>query len=92
MISSFEKPASASINLYEELFAVPVPGANGRKWTDDLNPNSLTTVTGYVEAALANTKKQDRFQFDRLGYFVGDDDCTADNLIFNRTLTLKSNK
>ena len=87
-----EKPASASINLYEELFAVPVPGANGRKWTDDLNPNSLTTVTGYVEAALANTKKQDRFQFDRLGYFVGDDDCTADNLIFNRTLTLKSNK
>ena len=87
-----DKPVSAKINLYEELFSVPVPGANGRAWTDDLNPNSLTTVNGYVEACLSDTKKQDRFQFERLGFFVGDDECKEGSLVFNRTLTLKSSK
>ena len=87
-----DKPVSAKINLYEELFSVPVPGANGRAWTDDLNPNSLTTVNGYVEACLSDTKKQDRFQFERLGFFVGDDECKEWELSVQPHANSKSSK
>ncbi|MBR5260777.1 MAG: ATP phosphoribosyltransferase regulatory subunit [Oscillospiraceae bacterium] len=57
---------------------------------DNLNPESLTVLTGCkLEASLGKAKVGDGFQFMRQGYFCLDKDSTADNLVFNRTVALK---
>ncbi|MGD0903357.1 MAG: glutamate--tRNA ligase family protein, partial [Terracidiphilus sp.] len=83
---------SAEIRLYDKLFAKPDPYdlAEGQDVLDNLNPNSLEIVTGArLEPSLANAKLEDRFQFERVGYFCLDPDSTPANLVFNRTLPLK---
>ena len=61
-----------------------------RSFLDNLNPNSLEILTGAkLEPSLANARLEDRFQFERVGYFCLDPDSTAGNLVFNRTLPLK---
>jgi len=80
----------AEVRLYDRLFAVPVPGAGGGGFRDDLNPDSLRTLTGcLVEPALLEAEPGERFQFEREGYFVLDHDARFDRLIFNRTLGLR---
>src|SRR6185369_354318 len=79
----------AEVRLYDRLFTVAEPGA-----TDDfkqhINPHSLDVVTAKLEPALANAKVDDRFQFERLGYFTLDPkDSSPGKLVFNRTITLK---
>ena len=55
-----------------------------------LNPHSKTTVTAYLESSLASAQADDRFQFERHGYFVADrHDHTAAHPVFNRTTTLQ---
>ncbi len=54
-----------------------------------LNPNSLQTITAYVEPSLATAVAGEAFQFMRLGYFCIDTTSTSDKLVFNRTVTLK---
>ncbi|MGH1334487.1 MAG: glutamine--tRNA ligase/YqeY domain fusion protein [Aureispira sp.] len=54
-----------------------------------LNPNSLQTITAYIEPSLKTAKVGQGFQFLRLGYFAVDSDSNADQLIFNRTATLR---
>jgi glutaminyl-tRNA synthetase len=84
-------PATAEVRLYDELFTQKVPGSDGRDWLkDDLNPNSLTVVTALIDSSLVDVKPQDRFQFERVGYFVVDDDSKPGALVFNRTLPLKA--
>ena len=62
----------------------------GQDVLDNLNPNSLEILTGAkLEPSLANAKLEDRFQFERVGYFCLDPDSTAGKLVFNRTLPLK---
>ena len=79
-----------TVRLYDRLFQVPEPGAETGNFLDDLNPNSLETVaTCRIEPALAAARPGERFQFERLGYFCVDPDSRPDNLIFNRTVTLK---
>ena len=56
---------------------------------DYINPDSLKTVAGYAEPALALAKQGDRFQFLRKGYYCLDKESTAGKLVFNRTVTLK---
>ena len=57
---------------------------------DNLNPNSLEVLLGAkLEPSLANAKLEDRFQFERVGYFCLDPDSTPGKLVFNRTLPLK---
>jgi glutaminyl-tRNA synthetase len=83
---------SAEIRLYDKLFAKPDPYdlAEGQDVLDNLNPNSLEIVTGAkLEPSLANAKLEDRFQFERVGYFCLDPDSTPGSLVFNRTLPLK---
>jgi glutaminyl-tRNA synthetase len=78
----------ADARIYDRLFQVQAPG--GENWKGDLNPSSLQVVEGCkVEPSLADAKPQDRFQFERLGYFCVDDDSTEGKLIFNRTVTLR---
>ncbi|HBG97046.1 MAG TPA: glutamine--tRNA ligase [Chromatiaceae bacterium] len=80
----------AEIRLYDRLFNVPQPGAGGRDFRNDLNPNSLRTLTNCViEPSLASAKPGDRYQFEREGYFIVDPDSTPERQLFNRTLTLR---
>jgi len=83
---------SAEIRLYDKLFAKPDPYdlEEGQDVLDNLNPNSLEIVTGAkLEPSLANARLEDRFQFERVGYFCLDPDSKPGNLVFNRTLPLK---
>ena len=83
---------SAEIRIYEKLFTRANPGdlAEGESFLDILNPNSLEILAGAkLEPSLSNAKLEDRFQFERVGYFCLDPDSTADKLVFNRTLPLK---
>ena len=55
-----------------------------------MNPDSLKVVTGYVEPLLASAANGERFQFERLGYFVADEkDHSPSAPVFNRTVSLK---
>ena len=83
---------SAEIRLYDKLFAKadPYDLEEGQDVLDNLNPNSLEILTSAkLEPSLANAKLEDRFQFERVGYFCIDPDSTQDDLVFNRTLPLK---
>jgi glutaminyl-tRNA synthetase len=83
---------SAEIRLYDKLFTKSDPGdyPEGGSFLDNLNPNSLEILSGAkLEPSLANAKIEDRFQFERVGYFCLDPDSTPGNLVFNRTLALK---
>lgn len=78
---------SAQVNLYENLVVPDESSDNGYA----LNPDSLKSVNAFIEPYLKDTKPMDRFQFIRNGYFVADSKhCTADNLVFNRIVSLKS--
>ena len=82
----------AEIRIYDHLFSVEDPGdsSDGKDFTEKLNPNSLTIISGAkVEPYLANAKPGDKFQFLRMGYFSADYDHTAEKPVFNRTVTLK---
>jgi glutaminyl-tRNA synthetase len=62
----------------------------GHELTDNLNPQSMQVLTGCkLEPSLANAAPGSRYQFERLGYFCVDSDSTPQQLVFNRTVTLK---
>jgi len=66
------------------------PADNPLDWKSNLNPNSLEVVSpAWVEPSVRAAKPGEMFQFERVGYFCVDPDSTADNLVFNRTVTLK---
>ena len=81
----------AEVRLYDRLFTVPNPDdvAEGADYKDNLNPDSLKTVTAMVEPCLKDARAGNSFQFERLGYFCVDPDTTVNQLVFNRTVTLK---
>lgn len=86
-----ESAAKVEVRLYDRLFTVEDPGAvaEGQTFVDHMNPDSLTTITAHVEPALADCKAGDRVQFERLGYYVCDDDSTAEHKVFNRIVPLR---
>ncbi len=81
----------AEVRLYDKLFTIRDPaGQKEGDFKDYLNPNSLEVLTSCkVEPAVRNLKPFDRFQFERLGYFCVDPDTTAENLVLNRTVSLR---
>ncbi len=79
----------AEVRLYDRLFTVPEPAASD-DFKKFVNPNSLEVVTAKLEPSLANANVDDRYQFERLGYFTLDtEDSAPGKLVFNRTITLK---
>ena len=83
---------SAEIRIYDKLFSNPNPGdvPEGGSYLDNLNPNSLEIISdAKLEPSLANAKVEDRYQFERVGYFCLDPDSAPSKLVFNRTLPLK---
>ena len=82
----------ATIHLYDRLFNVENPSDESKvgSFTENLNPNSVETLTGCkLESGLSGIKPEDKFQFLRLGYFCVDKESTPDNIIINRTVALK---
>jgi len=87
---SVEHAVEAEIRLYDRLFIDESPDTHKDKnFLDFVNPNSLKTVTGFVEPSLATAQEGDSFQFQRMGYFCVDRDSTAEALVFNKTVDLK---
>ena len=83
---------NAKVNIFDRLFSTEKPDEveEGKTFLDNLNPNSLTVLQDCkLEKSLQNVKPLDKFQFERLGYFSVDYDSKPDNLVFNRTATLK---
>ncbi len=83
---------ACEIRLYDRLFKVPDPDDDsaGLGYREHLNPDSRRIVRGYVEPALAAAVAEDRFQFERLGYFVADrQDSRPGAPVFNRIVTLR---
>ncbi|HTD90914.1 MAG TPA: glutamine--tRNA ligase/YqeY domain fusion protein [Burkholderiales bacterium] len=80
----------AEVRLYDRLFKSQNPGAGDRDVLLDLNPDSKKIITAQVEPALKEAKPQERFQFERHGYFVADLHDSARGVPkFNRAVTLR---
>ena len=80
---------TAEVRLYDRLFKVPNPGAE-RDFLEDLNPDSKKIITARLEPAVKNAKLEERFQFERHGYFVADlRDSKPGAPVFNRAVTLR---
>jgi glutaminyl-tRNA synthetase len=80
---------SAEVRLYDRLFQVPYPGRDN-DFIDDLNPNSERVITAQLEAALKDAQPEERFQFERHGYFCADRrDSQPGAPVFNRAVTLR---
>ena len=78
------------VRLYDRLFRAPNPGAGGRDYLEDLNPDSKQILIACLEPALGKAGAEERFQFERHGYFVADRvDSATDRPVFNRAVTLK---
>ncbi|MDE2635311.1 MAG: glutamine--tRNA ligase/YqeY domain fusion protein [Chloroflexota bacterium] len=88
---SAQHAIQAEARLYDTLFTVENPDSDrDRDFTSFINPDSLRVVNPiYVEPHLRNALAGDRYQFERLAYFVVDPDSTAEELVFNRTVTLR---
>ena len=78
----------AEVRLYDRLFTVPEPDADG-DFKSFLNPHSLEVITAKCEPSLKEAKPEQRYQFERLAYFCLDLDSKEDKLVLNRTITLK---
>ncbi len=81
---------TAEVRLYDRLFQAAAPGAGDRDFLDDLNPASKVAITVQLEPALKDALPEQRFQFERHGYFVADRvDSQPGAPVFNRAVTLK---
>ncbi|KQR55341.1 glutamine--tRNA ligase/YqeY domain fusion protein [Acidovorax sp. Leaf160] len=80
----------AEVRLYDRLFTDAQPDAGGKDFLALLNPDSLKVVTAYVEPSLAQAQPDQKFQFERFGYFVADrSDHAPSKPVFNRVTGLK---
>ena len=78
----------ADVRMYDRLFTVPEPGAEG-DFKKDINPHSLEVLSAKLEPALAKASANERYQYERLGYFALDLDSKPGKPVFNRTITLR---
>ncbi len=87
---SVKHAIATEVRLYDRLFTHETPDGDKEKdFMDFVNPDSLQIVTAFVEPSLKGVKTEERFQFQRLGYFSVDPDSTSDKLVFNRTVPLR---
>ena len=82
----------AEVRAYDHLFVTEDPDEvedESLDWKNNLNPESLRVQNAKLEPSLASAKEGYRCQFERMGYFIVDSDSSADQLVFNRIVTLK---
>ena len=81
---------SAEVRIYDRLFLDAQPDAGGKDFLESLNPDSLKVVTAFVEPSLAQARPDQKFQFERHGYFVADRvDHSSSRPVFNLAVGLK---
>ncbi len=86
---SAEHAVNAEVRVYDHLFEVENPGADG-DFVEDLNPDSLKILSGCkLEPSLAAVGPGIQVQFERLGYFAPDFGSTPDAPVYNRIVTLR---
>ncbi|WP_428939854.1 glutamine--tRNA ligase/YqeY domain fusion protein [Fontivita pretiosa] len=89
---SAEHALDAEVRLYDHLFRVPEPEAvpEGKSYLENLNPNSLVVVRAKLEPSLKDARPDEKFQFERHGYFVADVvDSRPGAPVFNRSVALR---
>ena len=79
----------AEVRLYDRLFSCSRTRCRAGDFKSFINPNSLEVVNAKCEPALANAHPEERYQFERLGYFALDPDSTREKQVWNRTITLR---
>jgi glutaminyl-tRNA synthetase len=77
------------VRLYDRLFTTAHPGRESGDYLKDLNPSGKAVVKAFLEPSLRGAKAEERFQFERHGYFVADGDSKAGAPVFNRSVTLR---
>ena len=83
----------AEVRLYDRLFEVPRPEEGGGDFLEHFDRNSLEVIEGArVEASLANAAVGSRWQLERVGYFVVDEDTKPGALVINRIITLRDDR
>jgi len=83
---------TAEVRLYDRLFQAEDPSNEDGDFKEYINPTSLQVLSkAYIEIDLATAELGRGYQFIRKGYFTLDVDTTVENLVFNRTVTLKDN-
>lgn len=88
---SVRNALQAEFRLYSNLFLINNP-SKGDNFIKYINPNSLEIKKGYVENSLKYAKINNKYQFEREGYFCIDSVySSASNLVFNRTVSLRDN-
>jgi glutaminyl-tRNA synthetase len=87
---SVKDSINAEVRLYDRLFTIENPGVE-ENWLDFINNDSLKIIeNAKLEPSLKHSSKNEKFQFERLGYFCVDSKYSNENkLVFNRTVTLK---
>ena len=78
----------AEVRLYDRLFSAAEPDASG-DFKSFINSNSLEVMNAKCEPALAGARMEERYQFERLGYFALDPGSVREKQVWNRTITLK---
>ncbi|RMA66018.1 glutamine--tRNA ligase/YqeY domain fusion protein [Ulvibacter antarcticus] len=87
---SIKEALEIEVRIYDRLFSDPSPDTHKDKdFMEFINQDSLQVITGYAEPSLQEAKPEDKFQFQRLGYFVVDKDSGPDKIVFNRTVALR---
>lgn len=88
---SAKHAAKAEVRIYDRLFNDEAPDSHKEKdFLEFINKDSLQVLDNcFVEPSLRDSKAEDHFQFQRLGYFSTDKDSSAEKLTFNRTVSLK---
>ncbi|WP_396153868.1 glutamine--tRNA ligase/YqeY domain fusion protein [Flavobacterium sp.] len=87
---STQHAVEAEVRIYDRLFTHENPdGDKEVDFKNYINPNSLEVITGYLEPSLQTAQPEDKFQFQRLGYFCVDKDSSAEKLVFNKTVGLR---
>ena len=90
--ASAQNSIDGEVRLYDSLFTIPNPYdvPEGKTWTDFINLNSLTVLTGCkLEPSLADAEIGTPIQFERVGYFVKDPDSASGAPVFNRSVPLR---
>jgi glutaminyl-tRNA synthetase len=88
---SATKGVKATVRIYDRLFNVPAPDRGDSEFMDHVNAESFSVIdNAWVEQSLVNAKPEQRFQFEREGYFVADRfEFNSDKPVFNKTIGLR---
>lgn len=88
---SAEKNEKIKVNLYDRLFLSedPLKVEEGKSFLENINLESHKTTEAIVEPAIRDSKPGEHYQFERIGYFCPDLDSKPEEIVFNRTVTLK---